>query len=120
MTQTTTLKPAANSQLAANPLGLKRLDLIKTQAFIGGRWLNDPSGKLFDVVNPADGALITTVADGGAELARQAVDAASEAFKTWRETTAKTRSGLLRAWFDLIVANSDDLAVFARLEVEME
>ena len=111
MTQTTTLKPAARAgQLAANPLGLKRLDLIKTKAFIGGRWLDEPSGELFDVVNPADGGLIVSVTDGGAALAGQAVDAASEAFTTWRATTAKVRSSLLRAWFDLITANTEDLA----------
>ncbi|HEY2660477.1 MAG TPA: NAD-dependent succinate-semialdehyde dehydrogenase [Caulobacteraceae bacterium] len=111
MTQTTTLEPAVTAgQLAANPLKLKRLDLIKTQAFIGGRWLGDPSGKVFDVVNPADAGLIVAVADGGADLAKQAVDAASEAFKTWRNTTVKTRSGLLRAWFDLITAHAEDLA----------
>ncbi|MDR3507663.1 MAG: NAD-dependent succinate-semialdehyde dehydrogenase [Caulobacteraceae bacterium] len=96
--------------LAANPLGLQRLDLIKTQAFIGGQWLDDPSGQKLDVVNPADGAVITQVTDGGAELAKAAVDAASAAFQNWRATTAKTRAGLLRAWFDLITKHQDDLA----------
>lgn len=93
-----------------NPLGLKRLDLIKTQAFIGGRWRDDPAAGTFEVLNPADGSLIATVTDSGPALARQAVDAAAEAFKSWRETTVRTRSGLLRAWFDLIMANQDDLA----------
>ena len=102
--------PDCNAAPMANPLGLERLELIKTQAFIDGRWLDDPSGRQFHVVNPADGSLIITVADGGAELAAQAVEAASTAFRTWRETTAKHRSGLLRAWFDLIMANADDLA----------
>ena len=111
MTSTSTLSPSGLAgQLAANPLGLKRLDLIKTQAFIAGRWIDDPSNKTLAVVNPADGEAIVSVVDGGPELARQAVDAAAEAFRTWRETTAKTRSGLLRAWFDKITANAEDLA----------
>jgi succinate-semialdehyde dehydrogenase/glutarate-semialdehyde dehydrogenase len=110
MTQTSTLAPAAAARPAANPLGLKRLDLVKTQAFIAGRWIGDPSGKQFDVFNPADETLITACVDGGPELAAQAVDAAFEAFSAWRETTAKQRSTLLRTWFDLINANADDLA----------
>ena len=105
MTQTSTLE-----RPTANPLGVKRLDLVRTGAFIGGRWTQDPSGRRFDVVNPADGEVIARCADGGPELAAQAVDAAAEAFATWRETTAKQRSLLLRAWFDLINLNADDLA----------
>jgi succinate-semialdehyde dehydrogenase/glutarate-semialdehyde dehydrogenase len=105
MSQTATLE-----RPAANPFGVARLDLIKTAAFIGGRWVEDPSGKRFEVVNPADGSLITNCVDGGPELAAQAVDAADAAFAAWRETTVKQRSQLLRAWVELINRNIDDLA----------
>lgn len=95
---------------AGNPLRMERLDLIKTGAFIGGEWVNEPSGATFPVLNPADGSLIVEVADCGADLAKAAADAAAQAFVTWRHTTAKTRSGLLRAWFDLVIKHQDDLA----------
>jgi succinate-semialdehyde dehydrogenase/glutarate-semialdehyde dehydrogenase len=101
---------ALQAALARNPLDLKRLDLIHTQAFINGAWVDEPSGRTFAVRNPADGALIAEVADGGEALARAAVDAAHTAFATWRETTAKTRSGLLRAWFNSVMAHQEDLA----------
>lgn len=100
-----------------NPMGVERLDLVRTQAFIGGTWLDDPSGGLFDVVDPADGTPIAQVTDGGAALARQAADAAHAAFPAWRNETAKTRATLLRGWFDLVVRHADDLARLASWEM---
>lgn len=94
----------------SNPLAIQREDLIKTDAFIDGRWIADPSGQRFVVLNPADGSVIRTCTDGGLTLAQQAVDAADRAFASWKETTVKQRSQLLRAWFDLINNNAQDLA----------
>jgi succinate-semialdehyde dehydrogenase/glutarate-semialdehyde dehydrogenase len=93
----------------SNPMGIQRQDLIRTQAFIGGQWVGEASGRAFGVFNPADGALIVEVADGGADLARAAGDAAAQAFTTWRKTTAKARAALLRAWYDLIIKHQADL-----------
>jgi succinate-semialdehyde dehydrogenase/glutarate-semialdehyde dehydrogenase len=96
--------------LQANPLGMERLDLVRTSAFIDGRWLDDPSGRRFPVLNPADGSLIVEVTDGGPDLALAAVDAAARAFQTWRTTTAKARATLLDAWRGLILRHQGDLA----------
>ena len=102
--------PAQSDALARNPLKLERLDLVRTQAFIGGQWVDDPHGERFAVVNPADGSLIAEVCDGGETLARAAADAAAQAFPAWRAITVKARAQRLRAWFDAVMAHQEDLA----------
>lgn len=89
-------------------LALDRPDLLRRSAYIDGRWLDGDA--TFDVIDPATGALITQVAEGSADLAKQAVDAAATCFANWRFTTVRHRSALLRRWFDLIVKHRDDLA----------
>ncbi|MDO1557976.1 NAD-dependent succinate-semialdehyde dehydrogenase [Brevundimonas sp. 2R-24] len=95
-------------------LKLDRPDLIRTGAYIGGQWITD--GPTFKVQNPADGSVVAEVLDGGPELARQAADAAAEAFETWRKALPKTRSDLLRRWFDLVTRHAEDLARLMSLE----
>ncbi|KAJ2776421.1 hypothetical protein H4R18_005679 [Coemansia javaensis] len=90
--------------------------LVRSEAYVGGRWVGAPSGKTFDVVDPGTLDRIATVADMDADDVRRAVDAAHDAFAGWRATTAKQRAGLLRKWFDLIVASKDDLARLLTLE----
>lgn len=94
--------------LPMGPLALDRPDLLRRGAYIDGRWL-DGAGT-FDVIDPASGEVIAAVAEGGADLARQAVDAAARCFNDWRFTTVRQRSAILRRWFDLIVKHRDDLA----------
>ncbi len=89
-------------------LGMTRGDLIRTEAYIDGAWVG--SGKTFPVTNPADGLVIAEVADCDAAMAARAVDAAARAFGRWKSTTAKERSGLIRAWFDLVQRSREDLA----------
>jgi succinate-semialdehyde dehydrogenase/glutarate-semialdehyde dehydrogenase len=93
-----------------------RTDLILERALINGQWLPAATGKTFPVTNPADGSLIADVADCGAAEAKAAVDAAEAAFATWRTRPAKERAQLLRKWFELIVANQEDLARIISLE----
>jgi succinate-semialdehyde dehydrogenase/glutarate-semialdehyde dehydrogenase len=89
-------------------MNLENAALFKQQALINGRWL---SGKqTFPVTNPATGEIIAQVADLGIEEVQQAIDAAHTRFQTWRYTTAKERSKLLRNWYDLIIKNQKDLA----------
>ncbi len=68
------------------------------------------------VDNPADGSLVGTVPDMGAAETRRAVEAANAALPAWRALTAKERSVVLRKWFDLMVANADDLAALLTAE----
>jgi succinate-semialdehyde dehydrogenase/glutarate-semialdehyde dehydrogenase len=64
----------------------------------------------FDVRDPATGHKLADVANLGPAEAQLAVSAAGAAWPTWRGKTAKERSLILRRWYDLLVANQDDLA----------
>ena len=95
--------------MTASPLDLlKDPSLLKTQGHIGGQWIS--TNHHFPVTDPATGALLAQVADLTPEHARQAIAAADAALPGWRSTSEKKRAQLLRAWFDLILANQDDLA----------
>ncbi len=84
--------------------------LLKSDAYIDGAWVAAGSGARFDVRNPATGEVIARVADASDVEARAAVEAAARALPAWRKKTAKERAALLRKWFELIMANQEDLA----------
>lgn len=89
--------------------------LLRETAYIGGKWVVSSDLKTFDVTDPADGSFISRVSDCSRADADAAVSAAFNAFPLWRETTAKQRSVILRRWYDLIVANADELgSILAR------
>jgi len=89
-------------------LSLKDPKLFRTQCYIDGQWVG--GAKDFPVVNPATGATLGTVPRLGAEETRRAIEAAERAWPAWRAKTGKERSGVLRKWFDLMMANQEDLA----------
>jgi len=97
-------------------LNLADPDLLKCQAFIGGAWAAADSGGTYDVVNPANGEVIASVACCGGDETRRAIDHAEAAQRTWRSLTAKERGDLLRAWFEQMMAHRDDLARILTLE----
>lgn len=84
--------------------------LLRTQAFIGGEWVDADDGATFAVTNPADLSPICNVASVGAVETERAIAAAEAALPAWRAKTAKERSALLRKWFELMMANQEDLA----------
>lgn len=100
---------SANSQPA-----LQDTPLVRSQAYLNGEWTDAASS--FAVVNPADGVVITSVPNMGAEHAQQAIAAAEAAFPAWAARTGKDRAGILRKWFDLILAHADDLALLMTAE----
>ena len=81
--------------------------LLKTDALIDGEWVKGESR--FAVHDPATGAKLAEVANLGANEAEQAIAAANAAWPAWRGKTAKERSILLRKWYDLLMANQEDL-----------
>lgn len=97
-------------------LSLRDPSLFREQAFLGGRWLDAAGGEVKEVVNPANGQVLGTVPNCGAKEARAAIEAADKALPEWRARTAKARAQLLRKWFDLIMANQEDLAVLMTVE----
>ncbi|XP_038137100.1 succinate-semialdehyde dehydrogenase, mitochondrial [Cyprinodon tularosa] len=88
--------------------------LLRTQGYFGGRWVSAAS--VFPVLDPATGKELAQVSDCGPAEAKQAVDAAYEAFQSWKQTTAKERSLLLRKWFDLLNRHKEDLAKLITFE----
>ncbi|HKE96508.1 MAG TPA: aldehyde dehydrogenase family protein, partial [Povalibacter sp.] len=90
---------------------LRDMTLFREQAFVGGRWESAADGKVKEVFNPANGKLIGVVPNLGADATRRAIDAANRALPDWRARTAKERAQILRKWFDLMMANQEDLAI---------
>ncbi len=82
--------------------------LLKTDALINGEWVSGSTR--FAVQDPATGAHLADVANLGAEQAQAAIDAANAAWPMWRKKTAKERANIMRKWFDLLMANQEDLA----------
>ncbi|MDQ3025778.1 MAG: NADP-dependent succinate-semialdehyde dehydrogenase [Pseudomonadota bacterium] len=95
---------------------LKDQALFRERAFVNGAWVEADSRKRIEVDNPAGGALVGTVPEMGAAETRRAIEAADAALPAWRGLLAKERSAILRIWFDLIVANADDLAALLTAE----
>lgn len=89
-------------------LALKNPCLFRQATLVAGRWI-DANGKGIAVTNPATGDVLGYVPDLGALETTQAIDVAQGAQKAWAARTAKDRSNVLRRWFDLMVANQDDL-----------
>jgi succinate-semialdehyde dehydrogenase / glutarate-semialdehyde dehydrogenase len=102
--------------MAVATLELDRRDLISDRALIGGERRSAADGRTLPVHNPADGQLLGSVPDSGAADAARAVDAAANAFATWKDTTAKERSSLLKAWFAALNEHREDLARLISLE----
>lgn len=90
--------------------------LLRQQAFINGQWCDADSGETCAVTNPATGETIGTVPKMGALETRRAIAAAERAWPQWRSKTGKERSAVLRRWNDLMLANSDDLAMIMTVE----
>ena len=100
---------------AAAP-ALKDPQLFRDKAYIDGAWAEADSRARFSVDNPADGSVIAHVPNMGAAETKRAIAAAEAALPAWRALPAKERSKILRKWFDLIVANADDLALLLTTE----
>ena len=94
--------------MKTSPLALlKDPTLLKTDALVNGQWVKGSSR--FDVNDPATGAKLADVANLGAQDAEAAIAAANAALPAWRGKTSKERSILLRKWYDLLMANVEDL-----------
>ncbi len=95
---------------------LQDLRLFRQANFIDGTWVEATAGNEIKVDDPSTGEVIGCVPKMGAAQTRQAIEAAARAFPEWRSRTAKERAVIIRRWFDLMVANQDDLASLMTLE----
>lgn len=95
---------------------LNNISLLKQQLYIDGQWCDASDGRQFAVSNPATDEVIAQVPYATSAQVECAILAAERALVTWRQTTAKQRSKLLRAWFDLIMQHQEDLACILSTE----
>jgi len=91
-------------------VALKDPKLFRQACYIDGAWVPAASGATISVDNPATGEVVGVVPRLGAAQTRQAIDAATRAFPAWRKKTAKDRAAVMRRWFELMMANQEDLA----------
>jgi len=84
--------------------------LLRTQAYIDGKWSDADSGETLAVTNPANGKTIANIAKCGTAETRRAIEAADKAWVGWREKSAKERAVILRRWFALMMEAQEDLA----------
>jgi succinate-semialdehyde dehydrogenase/glutarate-semialdehyde dehydrogenase len=90
--------------------------LFKEQCFVDGSWVGADGGGTLPVHNPATAATLGAVPNMGTGETRRAIAAAAAALPPWAARTAKDRAGLMRRWFDLVLANQDDLAILMTAE----
>jgi succinate-semialdehyde dehydrogenase/glutarate-semialdehyde dehydrogenase len=101
------------TQIRATP-ELRDPKLFRQAAYVDGKWIE--KDRTIDVDNPATGEVLGTVPQLDAADTRRAIEAADRAFPAWRGKTAKERANVLRRWFDLMMANQEDLARLMTLE----
>ncbi len=94
---------------------LKNPELLKTDSYINGKWIK--GSEHFDVINPFDQSVITTVSGINKSLAQEAVESAHKAFASWKALRAEERGSYLKRWSKLIEQNQEDLALILTLEV---
>ena len=97
-------------------LKLNDRTLLRSRCLIDGAWVGADDGRTLDVTNPASGEKIASVPLAGAGETRRAIAAAERAMAGWKAQTAEARSRALRRWFDLLVANQEDLALIMTSE----
>jgi succinate-semialdehyde dehydrogenase/glutarate-semialdehyde dehydrogenase len=85
-------------------------DLLRHQAYIDGQWCDASNGDVTEIFNPANGESLGVVPNIGGVQTRQAIEAAQAAQPAWRALTAKERAARLRKWYELMLANQEDLA----------
>ena len=95
---------------------LNNKSLFKEKCFVNGLWTDSLSGKKIEVNNPATMEIVGKVPNFTAEETKSAIEHADKAFQSWKNTTAKERSIILKKWSDLIIEHVDDLAKIMTIE----
>jgi len=90
--------------------------LLRHQCYIAGEWIDADSGATLEVTNPATGEALGTIPNCGAAETARAIAAAEATFPAWRARTAKDRAACLHRWFELIMANQEELARILTIE----
>lgn len=97
-------------------IALKDGSLLKSHCLVNGDWISATDNQTIDVTNPADGSIVGTVPSLSRDTIKKAISASADALPAWSAMPAKERAAILRKWFELIVANADDLALIMTSE----
>jgi len=97
-------------------LKLKDPALFRQRCYIAGAWQDADQGETIVINNPATGEALGTVPRMGGDETRRAIAAAGKAWPGWRALTAAERGKKLRRWYELMLANRDDLALIMTSE----
>ncbi|MCY1282477.1 Glutarate-semialdehyde dehydrogenase DavD [compost metagenome] len=95
---------------------LQNASLFRQQAYVDGAWIDADNGEVITVTNPATHEVVGTVPKMGAAETKRAIEAANKALPAWSALTAKERASKLRRWFELMMANQEDLARLMTIE----
>jgi succinate-semialdehyde dehydrogenase/glutarate-semialdehyde dehydrogenase len=95
---------------------LKDPSLLRQQCFVDGNWIAADNAASLAVNNPATAHTLGSIPNMGAVETRRAISAAAAALAAWKARTAKERAVILRRWFELMIANQDDLAAIMTAE----
>lgn len=95
---------------------LKDTSLFREDGLIGGEWRGAAAGRKIEVIDPSTQSVLGTVPDMGGSDTRAAIEAAENAFGSWRKKTHADRATLLEAWHDLMIENIEDLALILTRE----
>ena len=90
---------------------------LGTGIHVDGRWRDAASGATFDVINPATGEVVATLADGGPEDAADAIETAGRTQESWAAVPARERAEILRRAYDLLIERADELALLMTTEM---
>jgi succinate-semialdehyde dehydrogenase / glutarate-semialdehyde dehydrogenase len=104
---------AKSTNIAAE---LQDVRLFREACYVDGAWIQSASSQSIAVDNPATLEIIGRVPKLSAAETQRAITAAHSAFSDWSKRTAKERAGILRRWFDLMMANLEDLARLMTIE----
>ena len=90
---------------------------VPDRLYIGGEWVESTSGRSIDVLDPATGLVLKTIADASVADGARALDAAVAAQDAWGATPARVRGEILRRTFDLLQERKDEFALLMTLEM---
>jgi succinate-semialdehyde dehydrogenase/glutarate-semialdehyde dehydrogenase len=109
--------PGSNTTtITSSSVQLSDQRLFRQSCYVDGAWVNANTGSTIAVDNPASGEIIGTVPKFGMAETRAAIEAADRALIEWRKKTAKERAAVLRRWYELMLANQEDLARLMTIE----
>ncbi|VGM96888.1 Succinate-semialdehyde dehydrogenase [NADP(+)] GabD [uncultured Avibacterium sp.] len=95
---------------------MQNFSLIKTKGYINDEYVENADGKTFAVLNPATQQEICQVADLGVAETEQAILAAKQAQKKWKQVLPKERANILTRWYELVLRHQEELAQIISLE----